>query len=123
MPTRRQADSPAPDEAPENGPGNQAEATGDPDDTSAPGAVPAAPPGPVRPAPPWYIATEALYVGGNAGAMAVRAFNPGDRVPADLVEPNGWAGKVSRPDDIQAPAPAAEDAATAGQEHADDNAR
>jgi hypothetical protein len=51
--------------------------------------------------------------------MPVRAFNAGQRVPADLVAPNGWASKVTRPGDTDTPAPAAtqeEDAEPAGQE-------
>lgn len=47
-------------------------------------------------APPYYIATEALYLDGNQFA---RAHNAGDRVPAEHVEAYGWAGKVRHPDD------------------------
>ena len=36
-----------------------------------------------------YIATEPLYVG------TARAHNPGDVVPAENVERNGWQNKVA----------------------------
>lgn len=45
--------------------------------------------------PPYYIATEPLFIGGDPFS---RAHNPGDRVPADHVEQYGWADKVRHPD-------------------------
>lgn len=45
-------------------------------------------------APPYYIATAPLYIGGKFG----RAFNPGDRVPPEHVEQYGWQAKVRLPD-------------------------
>jgi hypothetical protein len=72
---------------------------------------------PVLAPAPYYVATGPLFYGGGFGAMPVRAFNAGDRVPADLVIPNGWAAQVRHPDDDPDPAPAATtDATTAGQE-------
>ena|ERR1700761_3897923 len=38
------------------------------------------------------VATETLYVGTEGRAVA--AFQPGDKVPFDLIEPNGWTDKV-----------------------------
>ncbi|MFD1547016.1 hypothetical protein [Nonomuraea guangzhouensis] len=54
--------------------------------------------------PPYYIATEALYLDGS---QFNRAHNPGDRVPADHVEAYGWADKVRHPDDTPKQPPAA----------------
>ncbi|GAA3027231.1 hypothetical protein [Streptosporangium longisporum] len=45
-------------------------------------------------APPYYIAARALFVDNQFG----RAFNPGDRVPAEHVERFGWTDHVVRPD-------------------------
>jgi len=56
---------------------------------------------------PWYEATEDLYVGDpESGTMPAAAFRKGDRVTADLVEPNGWGGKVRVPDVFAPPASA-----------------
>lgn len=49
--------------------------------------------------PPFYEATEDLYVyHPEAGAMPALAYLKGDRVVPDVVEPNGWGGKVRVPD-------------------------
>jgi hypothetical protein len=85
------------------------------EDTSAPGSAPAAPPAPLLPAS-YYIAKADLFIGGQSGTMPVRAFNAGSRVPADLVEKNGWTSQVVHPDDLTDPAPADTDATAAGQE-------
>lgn len=75
----------------------------------APGSAPAEPPVPaVVPAPAFYVATGPLYVGGGQGSFPARAFNAGDRVPADLVAVNGWGRGVKVPDDYEPPAPAAQ---------------
>ncbi|MEU9888012.1 hypothetical protein [Sphaerisporangium sp. NPDC051011] len=52
--------------------------------------------------PPYYIATEPLFIDDNPFA---RAHNAGDRVPADHVERYGWAGKVRHPDPDPATTP------------------
>jgi hypothetical protein len=60
-------------------------------------------------APPFWIADLPLPVGPEMGAeaMPVRAFNPGDRVPAEHVERYGWQPYVHAPDgDWAVPAPA-----------------
>jgi hypothetical protein len=102
VPARKQAAGEAVEQTPENGPEISAGAVETEEDSNMPGSVPATPPEPPRPVPPYYIAREPLFVGGLAGTMPVRAFVAGDHVPADLVEPNGWAGMVDYPD---APAP------------------
>ena len=49
--------------------------------------------------PPWYEATGDLYVHSpEADAMPALAYRVGDRVVPDVVEANGWAGKVRIPD-------------------------
>ncbi|MCK2219696.1 hypothetical protein MF672_038760 [Actinomadura sp. ATCC 31491] len=58
------------------------------------------PSAPAPTAPPYYIAIEALFIGGNQFA---RAFNPGDRVPVEHVETHGWADKVRPPDGYDSP--------------------
>ncbi|GAA2990814.1 hypothetical protein [Streptosporangium longisporum] len=50
-------------------------------------------------APPYYIATRPLFIGGQFG----RAFNAGDRVPPSHVETYGWADHVRRPDESEQP--------------------
>lgn len=50
--------------------------------------------------PPYYIAEQPLFIGGSQFA---RAFNPGDRVPADHVEEHGWHDLVSAPEGYDAP--------------------
>lgn len=50
--------------------------------------------------PPYYIATAPLFIGDQFG----RAFNPGDRVPAQHVATYGWQNLV-RPPDGWEPAP------------------
>jgi hypothetical protein len=59
------------------------------------GDEPQAAPGEQGATPPYYIATEPLFV----GDQFTRAFNPGDRVPPDHVDRYGWADKVRRPDE------------------------
>jgi len=55
---------------------------------------------------PWFEAMEDLFIGNpESGTMPVAAFRKGDRVTADLVEPNGWGEKVRVPD-VFAPPPA-----------------
>ncbi|MET8866535.1 hypothetical protein ABZW11_26655 [Nonomuraea sp. NPDC004580] len=54
------------------------------------------------PAPPYYIATRPLHIGGQFG----RAHNVGDRVPAEHVELYGWHDGVRLPDGYEAPASA-----------------
>lgn len=103
---------------PPDGPDSHAAGTDTPEGADVPDNTPP-PPQPIVLAPaPHYVATATLWYGGGFGAMAVRAFNAGDRVPADLVEPNGWTAYVRHPDDDPDPAPAANasDATTAGQE-------
>jgi len=121
VPARKQAAPEPEDDTPGNGPETSAEAAEGGADSNMPGSVPAQPPVPPRPVPPYYIAREPLFIGGQAGTMPVRAFVPGDHVPADLVEPNGWTELVDYPD---APAPQKMSAASAaGKEQTDDNAR
>lgn len=60
---------------------------------------------PELPEQPWYIAQVPLPVGAEMGATAAlpaRAFNPGDRVPAEHVQRFGWHAYVAAPED---PAP------------------
>lgn len=59
---------------------------------------------------PYAIAREPLYiVNPEAAAAPARAFNPGDRVPAELVEQFGWHDLVQIPEWATAPpAPATE---------------
>jgi hypothetical protein len=79
--------------------------------------------------PPFYEATEDLYVGDpEAGSAPVLAYRAGDRVVPDVVEPNGWGGKVRipavfegqltppPPPDPEATAPASQHAAPAAPE-------
>jgi hypothetical protein len=56
---------------------------------------------PAPAAPPYYIATAPLFIGGSQFA---RAHNVGDRVPAEHVEEHGWANLVCPPDGYEAPA-------------------
>ena len=59
--------------------------------------TPAPPPDPGP--PPFYEATEDLYVGHpESGTMPARAFTAGSRVPPDLVAANGWEHQVKVPD-------------------------
>jgi hypothetical protein len=62
------------------------------------------------PGVPYAIAREPLYVSNpEAAAAPVRAFNPGDRVPAELVEKFGWGELTEIPEWAPAPpAPAPE---------------
>jgi len=53
--------------------------------------------------PPYYIATAPLFIGDQFG----RAFNAGDRVPAEHVDRYGWAHLVHRPDEDPQQPPAA----------------
>jgi len=62
--------------------------------------------------PPYYVATEDLFVWHpEAGTMPVAAFRKGDQVEPSLVEPNGWGGKVEVPEQFagQLSAPASPD--------------
>jgi hypothetical protein len=81
-----------------------------------PEAPPAVPP---TIEPPYYEATEDLYVGNpEAGSAPVIAYRAGDRVVPDVVEPNGWGGKVRVPDVFAGqlnPIPAPEATAPASQ--------
>ena len=52
------------------------------------------------PAPPYYIATAPLFIGGQFG----RAHNVGDRVSPERVAKYGWADLVRLPDGYE-PAP------------------
>jgi hypothetical protein len=48
--------------------------------------------------PPYYEATQDLFVGHpEAGVMPQLAYRAGDRVAPDVVEPNGWGGGVRVP--------------------------
>jgi hypothetical protein len=63
---------------------------------------------PLPPAPPFWIADVALPVADEMGSesMPARAFNPGDRVPAEHVERFGWQAHVhAPPGDWQPPDP------------------
>lgn len=93
------------------------------------------PPGSDR-EPPYYEATTNLYVSSpEAGAVPALAYRAGDRVVPDVIEANGWAGKVRVPDVFagqlspappapeapappapEATAPASQSAGTAGTE-------
>jgi hypothetical protein len=119
MATRRNADDLTADSGmPADGADSHAAATDSAGGADEQDSMPV-PPQPVILAPaPYYVATAPLYHGSGEGTMPVRAFNPGDRVPADLMAPNGWVPTdlVRHPDDPD-PAPAATtDATTAGQE-------
>jgi len=81
----------------------------------APAPEPDAPPAPYR------IADEDLFIyNPDSGAAPARAFNRGDRVPADLVDTYGWDGLTHLPEWATAPpAPATPDtgpASTGGSE-------
>ncbi|MFI7125995.1 hypothetical protein ACIBQ1_09895 [Nonomuraea sp. NPDC050153] len=52
-----------------------------------------------QPRPPYYVAVEPLFIGGQFG----RAFNVGDLVPADHVDTYGWADKVRLPEGVETP--------------------
>ena len=48
--------------------------------------------------PTFYEATEDLYVyDPESGSIPQLAYRAGDRVAPDVVEPNGWGGKVTVP--------------------------
>lgn len=67
--------------------------------------------------PPFYVATAPLPVG-PPGAFPTYAFQPGDHVPPDLVEPNRWGDRVEVPEQfrgILAPPPQPPDE-TGGEE-------
>jgi len=49
----------------------------------------------LSPAPQFYVAETDLFVTGEG--FPARAFNAGDRVPAEHVERFGWHGQVSAP--------------------------
>ncbi|MFI7449540.1 hypothetical protein ACIBQX_18735 [Nonomuraea sp. NPDC049714] len=51
-------------------------------------------------APPYYIATRPLFIGGS---QFNRAHNVGDRVPPDHVEEYGWHAGVRLPDGYEPP--------------------
>jgi hypothetical protein len=45
--------------------------------------------------PEGYVATETLHIyNPESGAMPAAAFHAGDKVPPEMVGPNGWADKV-----------------------------
>lgn len=70
--------------------------------------------GPASTAPPYYIAVEPLFVGGQFG----RAHNVGDLVPVEHVAQYGWADKVRPPDGYTAAPdqpPSEPDTAPSGQ--------
>ena len=49
--------------------------------------------------PPFYEATEDLYVHNpDSGAIPALAYRAGDRVVPDVVAANGWGGKVAIPE-------------------------
>ena len=85
--------------------------------------TPKARPAAETPAPPaapgvphFYIATGHLFVHNpESGTAPARAFAPGDHVPAEMVEPNGWQASVRLPEPSPPPrsAPAAVPAETA----------
>jgi hypothetical protein len=56
---------------------------------------------PASAAPPYYIATAPLFIGGSQFA---RAHNVGDRVPVEHVEAYGWQSGVRLPDGYDPPA-------------------
>jgi hypothetical protein len=64
--------------------------------------------------PPYYEATEDLFIDNpESGSMPVAAFRTGSQVAPDLVEANGWGGKVRVPEQfagqlVPPPSPAAE---------------
>ncbi len=59
---------------------------------------PEPPPQAEAPEPPYYEATEDLFIGGDAGFAKVAAYRTGSRVSPAAVERNGWGGKVRVPD-------------------------
>lgn len=64
--------------------------------------------------PPYYVATEDLYVyNPGSGAMPVCAEREGGKVAADVVAANNWGDKVRVPDEF---APAKPVANAAGKE-------
>lgn len=78
---------------------------------------------PVEPAePPFYLATEDLFVGGHAGTMPVAAFRKGDQVHPGLLDHHGWRGKVAVPDDYLVPDEPTPDPAEDAASPADDAA-
>jgi hypothetical protein len=59
---------------------------------------------PAEPDVPYRIADEDLYIyHPDAGALPARAFNAGDRVPADLVDAYGWHDLTHIPEWATAP--------------------
>jgi hypothetical protein len=59
---------------------------------------------PAAPAAPYRIADEALFIyDPDSGALPARAFNAGDRVPADMVETYGWHDLTHLPEWASAP--------------------
>jgi hypothetical protein len=69
--------------------------------------------------PPYYEATQDLYVWNpESGAVPQLAYRAGDRVVPDVVEPNGWQGQVRVPDQfagqLTPPEPAAPEPDAAG---------
>jgi hypothetical protein len=64
--------------------------------------------------PPFYEATEDLHIfNAEAGTGSAVAFRKGDQVPPDLVEPNGWGGKVAIPKQFKGLLPPAVEPQTA----------
>lgn len=63
-------------------------------------------PAPASSEPPFYVATEDLYLGGDPGMMPVAAYRKGDRVkPSAVKKHQEWAAKVAVPEQFKAPAP------------------
>lgn len=63
-----------------------------------------------RETPPYFIATQALYIG------AARAYAVGARVSPEHVTKHSWQGKVRHPDEDQPPpAPTEQPATDEGQ--------
>lgn len=59
--------------------------------------MPARSPRPDPPEPPFYEATEDLFIGGHAGTMPVAAYREGSRVSPAAVKKHGWQGQVRVP--------------------------
>jgi hypothetical protein len=85
---------------------------------TAPEAAEQEAPEELEPVPPFWIADVPLPVGAEMGgaAMPVRAFNPGDRVPADHVDRYGWRPYVSPPPGDWPPPVSPPESGTAGSD-------
>ncbi len=70
-----------------------------------------------EPAAPYRIADADLFIyHPDAAAAPARAFNAGDRVPADLVDAYGWHELTHPPEWATAP-PAPDPGSTGSEEH------